>query len=260
MPFHSDNIVSIPRTYKSFPKKVMDESHNVNNKFLNNHLGEIEEAVHKKLMDKTSFIHQQKKYHEKSGILNHDNFFHCDLATGTPISNDNFRHSPYLINPYMVSPAACTGGADLETYGAVGGYGNTSAAYFVLARSDATDGTVDQCYDQVAIDSNNTTGNIRMGAYADTSGDPDIMYAETASIPQMSDYSWQALTEFTLTSVQTWLAFQKDEDSQMREYEQTDFQSWHRSYTYGAFPAPAGGGYIENMTNAALRRQKIGHT
>jgi hypothetical protein len=75
MPFHTDNTIRIPYTFKSLPKKLMEESHKVDNKFLNNHLGEIEEAVNKKLMDKISFINQQIKYHGKSGILNHDSFF-----------------------------------------------------------------------------------------------------------------------------------------------------------------------------------------
>jgi len=261
MPFHSNNKVMIPSTYKNFPKKAMEESHKVDNKFLNNHLGEIEEAVHKKLMDKTSFIQQQKKYHEKSGILNHDNFFHCDLATGTPISYDNFKHQSYLVNPYMVVEGACTGGADLETFGAVGGYGNTSAAYFVIVRTPATNGTIGECYDQVAVDANNTTGNIRMGAYDDSSNDPNVMYAETGSVSLVDDYSWTPITEFTLTSVRTWIGYQKDEDSTMREGEATSYEKWHKSYTYGSFPDPAGGGYIECTTSVcAINRLKLGHS
>ena len=155
----------------------------------------------------------------------------------------------------------CVGGSDLETYGATGGYGNTSAVYFVIMRSDATDGTIGQCYNQVAFDANNTTGNIRLGAYSDDgSGDPDALYAETASISQMDDYSWQSLTEFELTTVRTYMAFQKSSDSACREYEDTGslgFEQWHKSYTYGAFPQPA----EWTIYNAAgsLRRQKIGY-
>ena len=260
MPFHTNNKVVIPSTYKNLPEQPMEESHKVDNKFLNNHLGEIEEAVDKKLLNKIPFIQQQKKYHEKSGILNHDNFFHCDLATGTPISNDNFRHSQFMINSYTEA-GACTPGDDLETFGAVGGYGNTSAQYFVLMRTPGTDGVIGECYDQVTIDSNNTTGNIRMGAYDDNSNDPNVMYAQTGSVSQMDDYSWVAITEFELTSVRTWLAFQKDQDSSMREGEATAYERWHKTYTYGAFPEPAGTGYIECTTSVcAINRMKIGHT
>ena len=119
MPFHSDNSVVIPYTYKQLPQNIMDESHKVDNKFLNNHLGKIEEAIDKKLMNKNSFVNQQVKYHGKSGILNHDNFFHADLATGTPISNDNFHHSNFVINSYT-SAGGCVAGADLETFASGG--------------------------------------------------------------------------------------------------------------------------------------------
>ena len=259
MPYHNDNIAIIPSTFKQLPKKAMEESHKVNNKFLNNHLGEIEEAVHKKLLNKIPFIHQQKKYHEESGILNHDNFFHCDLATGTPISYDNFKHQSYLVNPYMVSPAGCTGGDVLETFTS-GTYGNFSAAYLVIMRSNGTQGVVDTCYDQVALDCNSSSGNIRMGAYSDTSDDPDVLYAQTASIPNTANYAFKSITEFTLTSVSTWFALQPDVDISVWEGGETsDCDRWHKFYTYGSFPNPAGAGYIE-VASAQLRRMKIGHT
>ena len=69
MSFHTDNAGKIPYSFKAMPKSFMGESHKVDNKFLNNHLGEIEEAVDKKLMEKNSFIYQQVNYHKESGIL-----------------------------------------------------------------------------------------------------------------------------------------------------------------------------------------------
>ena len=257
MPFHSDNITTIPRTFKQFPKKVMEESHKVNNKFLNNHLGEIEEAVHKKLLNKISFIQQQKKYHEKSGILNHDNFFHCDLATGTPISNDNFHHSNFVINSYL--SAGCTGGDELETFPTHSVYGNFSSAYLVIARSNTTEGVVGTCYDQIAVNSNGSDGTIRMGAYSDTSDDPDVLYAENLN-SMTSDYAYKSLTEFTLTSASTWLAIHIEEDNQISEGgERAGDDRWYKSTSYGAFPDPAGTGYTEG-TEAQLRQMKISHT
>ena len=45
----------------------------------------------------------------RSGILNHDNFFHADLATGCPISYDNFKHSQVITNAYrFVTPVLTT--------------------------------------------------------------------------------------------------------------------------------------------------------
>jgi len=256
MPVHTDNIASIPYTYKSLPKKLMEESHKVDNKFLNNHLGEIEEAVDKKLIDKTSFIKQQRKYHEKSGILNHDNFFHCDLATGTPISNDNFHHSNFVINPY--TEAGCDAGADLATYTTGGSYSTAAADRLILAWSSGLDGTIGECYDQVALQSNNTTGEVRLGVYNDD-GAPDVLYASTGSIAMTSDYAFKSLTEFTLTSVKTWLAYVKDVPSQLVEKEVEGFERYvDQPFSYAALPNPAGSGY--DTSGTSIQQQKIGHS
>ena len=156
--------------------------------------------------------------------------------------------------------AACTGGDELETYGAVGAYGNASAVYFVIQNNTALQqGVVGTCYDQISIDANNTTGNIRMGAYNDDAGDPDVLYAQTGSISLFNDYSYQSIDEFELTTTAVWLAWHKSSDSYMRENEATDFDRWHKSASYGSFPDPAGTGYIET-SEASLRRMKIGHT
>ena len=261
MPFHSDNIATIPRTFKPLPKKLMEESHKVDNKFLNNHLGEIEEAVHKKLLNKIPFIQQQKKYHEKSGILNHDNFFHADLATGTPISNDNFKHSQFMLNSFL-SAGACTGGDELETF-TTGGYGNFSHVYLVTCNSDTTVGVIGECYDQFAVDCSSCNDNIRLGSYSDDSGDPDVLYAQTASIPMTCDYAYKSLDEFTLTSTKTWLTISVESDNTILEGgERVGDERWSQTQDYEAFPDPATSiSWSSKITSEAqLRRMKLGHS
>jgi len=258
MPFHTDNTAIIPYTFKSLPKKLMEESHKTDNKFLNNHLSEIEEAVDKKLMGKTSFVNQQIKYHGKSGVLNHDNFFHCDLATGTPISNDNFHHSNFVINPYT-SESGCSGGDDLEMFSGSGSYGNFGGDYLFIQRSSDTNGTVDECYDQIAVKSDNTSGNVRLGVYDDDGSDPDELYASTGSISLYSDYSFKPITEFTLTTVKTWLAFVKSEASNMFQESSTSASAEVRTetFSYATLPDPAEW-TDDEVTD--LRQMKIGHS
>jgi len=258
MPLHTDNKSTIPYTFKGLPKNLMDESHKVDNKFLNNHLGEIEEAVDKKLINKNTFVHQQIKYHEKSGILNHDNFFHCDLATGTPISYDNFQHLSYLVNPYMVSEAACIAGADLETYSTGGGWGNRAAESIENIRTDATDGVIGECYDQIAVQSNQSSGNMYMGSYDDTgSTTPNDLYTQTASIPITQDYAFKSLTEFELTTVKTWIAYVKSSAGQFREKSDASYDNSVRSgYGYLALPDPYGSGVL----GTEIIKMKIGHS
>jgi len=258
MPFHTDNKSTIPYSFKSLPKNLMEESHNVDNKFLNNRLGEIEEAVHKKLMDKTSFIHQQVKYHKEAGILNHDNFFHCDLATGTPISNDNFRHSQFMINSYTEA-GGCTPGDDLETYSTGGGWGNRVGDAIENMRSDATDGTVGECYDQVAVQSDQASGNVYMGSYDDSgSTEPNDLYAQTGSISLSADYNFHSLTEFDLTTVTTWIAYVKSEAGRFREINIGSAGSRRtKAYDFAPLPDPAGGDY---STDTEIVKMKIGHS
>ena len=66
MPFHSETKVSVPHSYEMrFPKDLMEESHKVQNKFLNDSLGEIEEAYNKNILPsqfKTWFSHQIHNY------------------------------------------------------------------------------------------------------------------------------------------------------------------------------------------------------
>jgi len=255
MPLHSDNSVVIPYTYKQLPKNIMDESHKVDNKFLNNHLGKIEEAVDKKLINKNSFVNQQINYHGKSGILNHDNFFHADLATGTPISNDNFHHSNFVINSY--TEAGCVAGDDLETFASGGIYANRASNSLCIYATSGTDGTTDECYDQIAFDSNNTTGNIRLGAYNDDSG-PDDLYASTGSIANTADYAFKSLTEFTLTTDKTWLAYLKSAASQGKQKSDASFERFFKTFTYDTLPNPAGTGYT--TTGTEICRLKIGHS
>lgn len=257
MPLHTDNKTTIPYSFKSLPKKVMEESHKVDNKFLNNHLGEIEEAVHKKLIDKTSFINQQVKYHGKSGILNHDNFFHCDLATGTPISSDNFHHSNFVIDPYMVSPS-CTKGDNLETFSTGGDWGNRGDNAIEMMRTADTDGVIDECYDQIALQSNQSSGNIYMGVYDDNGSTvPNDLYTQTGSLSIETGYAFKSLTEFELTTVKTWFAYVKDAAGQFNENNTVTFTHFVKSpYSYAALPDPAqtSGSY------GSIIQMKIGHS
>lgn len=261
MPYHTNNIGIIPYTYKPLPKKLMEESHKVDNKFLNNHLGEIEEAVHKKLLNKIPFIEQQKKYHEESGILNHDNFFHADLATGTPISNDNFHHSQFVVNSNI--NFGCVAGADLETFDVFVGAGNFSHVYLVTCNSDTTVGVIGECYDQIAVNCADCNDNIRLGSYSDDSGDPDVLYAQTASIPMTCDYAFKSLTEFELTSEKTWLTIHVESDNRISEGgERSGDERWSQSRSYSAFPDPATSiSWSSKISSGAnLRQMKLGHS
>lgn len=193
MPVHTENTGKIPSTYESLPKNFMDKSHKVDNKFLNNHLSEIEEAADKKLMQKNSFIQQQVKYHKESGILNHDNFFHCDLATGTPISNDKFHHSNFLIDPFSFT-APCLDGVEVQVPGVSA---TTLSAANTLYGAKINGAQADRCYDEIAISVDTASGLNYMGNYTDNGGVPDALIASTGSIAMASGYTYKSVPEWT---------------------------------------------------------------
>ena len=79
MPFHTSKFAKIPLSFsQGMPKDPMETSNKTENKILNKYLGDIEEADHFNLLTKKFkhwFLQQNIKYHQSSGILNHDNFF-----------------------------------------------------------------------------------------------------------------------------------------------------------------------------------------
>jgi len=255
MPYHTNNTAKIPYTYKSLPKNIMEESHKKDNKFLNNHLGKIEEAVDKKLMNKNSFVNQQIKYHGKSGILNHDNFFHGDLATGTPISNDNFHHSNFVVNPYIVATPGSYG-AELDTTDT--GTGG-QAANQIFCSKTGSDGVAGELYNRIAYRnaSIDGSGDMVLGVYSQVSSVPASLTATTASNISMSapDYSWQSLTEFALETNEVWLVVNRETGGTSGE---GSTAQQYKDLTFGAIPDPAGSGWTTGGTQT--RTQKLSHS
>ena len=238
MPYHNDVMGKIPVTFNPLPKSFMEKSHQVDNKFLNNHLGEIEEAVHKKLINKIPFIQQQKKYHKESGILNHDNFFHADLATGCPISDDNFKHSQVVINAYrFVEP--CTHGSEVQVDGSPSTTNhsvNTLYAYYITAAEAG------KCYDSIAQETVGTPyGNGRMGMYiAATTGAarPLALIIDQGTSPNTAGYTYHVGAEWTQDSTtNVWVAHNDDNTLNTR-VEMTSGQRHYIPETFGALPDP----------------------
>ena len=163
----------------------------------------------------------------------------------------------------MVTPAECTPGDDIELYGDLGTFGNTGNTHIFAQRSDASVGVIGECYDQIAIDANSTNGNIRMGAYNETTSDePDVLYAETEN-SMTATYTFKSITEFTLTTVPIWFAFQPQATSnQIREHAITDGLRWYTAYPEpDPFPDPADSiTWDAKLTGSELRRMKTGHT
>lgn len=256
MPIHTNDTFKIPLKFGGFPKNIMDESHKKDNRFLNSFLSEIEDAIHFKLLGrqfKENFLYQQGKYHLKSGILNHDNFFkklgsiippHHVLCCGLMLGNMN-------TGTYRVTGVF---GADL-TNGTATTTKSTFGADFVKGAKLTDLGTVGELYNQVALNVDTAVGNIRLAAYDDSSN-PTNLYAETGSSAATADYNFRSVTEFDLDTAQNWAAWQQDDgDIVVNSLVVTGGREFV-AHTYGVFPdpfgSPTGDDNAENM--------KIGHS
>jgi len=259
MPFHTDSAGKIPYTFKPMPKSFMDESHKVDNKFLNNHLSEIEEATDKKLMEKTSFIHQQTKYHKESGILNHDNFFNADLASGLPIGIDNFKHYPFLINPYMVAPTACTHGSEVQVVGVAN---TTHTSVDTLYGFRITGAEADKCYDEIAVESAGTVaGSGRFGMYVDdplATPHPDALLIDLGTFTHTSGYTYNVGAEWTQDGTSNvWVGYISNDGSNVVTNLKDGYRNYKGSVTFGALPDPFTAGAT---SDTYPNKMKISHS
>lgn len=239
MPFHTDNAGKIPYSFKAMPKSFMGESHKVDNKFLNNHLGEIEEAVDKKLMEKNSFIYQQVNYHKESGILNHDNFFHADLATGCPISYDNFKHLSFLVNPYIIS-TPCVKGDERFVAGSSNTTHNSSNT---LYGGRVTTAQADRCYDQIAINTQTAVGSNMQAMYTDDPSTspprPNALLSETPATSQTTGWNYVDLPEWQQDSTaNVWCAYNNDSTSNHIYNLSGGVRYYTASVTWNVMPDP----------------------
>ncbi len=262
MPYLTNNHQRIPHSFsQGLPKSIKRLTAHKNNKFLNKYGSDIEEMGHvfSKNASIVSYLNVFKEYQNKHylevGILNHDNFY--NIGRLLPIE----YHKPLnLFDVGFVGLVGKTGGVDgpdLQTYTTGGGFTNRADDQLLIYRSPSTDGTIDDLYDQIAINSNNTTGNIRQGVYDDDGSDPDNLQATTGSIAMTNDFAFKSLTEFGLATVKTWLCSLKDSQSDIHTLTAAPLDQRFKTFTFGAFPDPAGTGF---STNAEGHQHKIGHS
>ena len=254
MPIHTENTAKIPTNYESLPKNFMDKSHKVDNKFLNNHLSEIETAIEKKFVTKESFIDQQIKYHGTSDILNHDNIFHADLATGCPIGIDNNKHYPFIIDPYrFIIP--CSGGSEVQVDGSDNTYHSSNNNLYAGIITGAQTG---YCYDQIAISTKTAVGNKRMATYTNGSTYPNALISETASVSQTVGYNYVSMPEWTQDgTTNVWCAYNSDDQDNEIYNLQSGVRKWKNPTTYGSMPDPFPAGAD---SDTYPHKQKITHS
>jgi len=253
MPTHSDTRANVPHNYEMrLPKNLMEQSHKVQNKFLNKYLAEIEEAHYCKILSPSLlqwFLHQNRQYHFKSGILNHDGFFKINPYTMLP-ENTRFRNHG---NMFITFPASGQPAADI-IIGGTGANGNFGPDTLTAGR--ASGGVATELYDQIAINVNETD-NFKLGVYDDDAVTPDVLIGgETGSISIGTGFAFQPITEFALTDSTPWLTFVCQTDNDIF-FNSSGGNRFALSNAFGnAWPDP----YTGTSADTAETNIKIGHT
>lgn len=265
MPIFESNKATLPHSFSQrFPKHIPDESAKIQNKFLNDNLGKIEDAQKSNLLSKNfiSWFLRQNYRHLEHGILNHDGFFngiknkllygHLDNILGCGLILGNMNTGAYRHVGCIVGADITMG--DTSNHSAVG----TTIIHFCSPTSGST-GTIGECYNRIAQNYFNSTGNSKLACYDNGSTNPNALIGgETTSQALDSTFTWRNVTEFELTTTKIWLAFQCDNASNDVYYNSAGIGlRRQQTHTYAnAFPNPA----TPSNNDGVVMNLKIGHT
>ena len=267
MPYHRQNELKVKFTYGNLPKNAMDYSTKVNDKFLNDNLGIIEEMEHR---DPTNYIPKwfkayQNGIYRDTEILNHDNFF--KEKSGDSIENIDkyhFKHdgriyakvsgaSPHIMNPSRF--AGAVNGADIE-FGDTSSLESTGTVLSFFTDDLQTCNPTD-LYDQIAHQYRTGTTNVRLGCYDDTSDYPNDLLGETGSFT-FTGYAFNSTTEFSMTTAAFWLVHVYQSAGAGGYSRASNGQMYYTPHTFGAMPDPAAGSMTNNGVRVGLI--KVGHS
>lgn len=256
MPMFDGNVGKIKRSFsQGMPKNIMEYSDKVDDKFLNNSLSSIDEAVSKKFLgvDFKRWFYNQQKIH--NSVTHHDGFF---IGLKKFIENDmksNTLACGFLIDPFKFT--SHINGADLTTDQTISDQAGFAGYVYIGKLSN---GTIGEYYNRSAVSRNGgtTTGNFRHGVYDQQASVPTNLMADTGSITVDTGYTFKSFTEFALTSVVNYHAFQVDNNSPL--YDRRLYGSAVNGYdtqAYGTFPNPSTYDAINYTGNIVA---KIGHS
>ena len=259
MPLITSSTMSIKRNFsQGMPKNMSDYHVKVNNQFLNDNLGVIEEIKHrdsKHFLPKWFKEYQNDNYN-KDDILNKDSFFndfyfehdnriYPKVSGGSFVTGLGLSFSNAVLNRSPI-------GADIETNDGTGGSAASRGINVIELAKFPNTGIAGALYDRLAYHGSNTVGNIEMGVYAEDT--PNARLTVTGSIAAETSYAWHSVTEFSLTHTQNWFAWNNDTGAEW--YWKTDTTKT-KAVTFGSMPNPAGGSYTDTTTEI---QGKMGHS
>ena len=247
MPIHSEHTASVPYKFGKMPKNFMEQSNKVEEKFLDNYLCEVEEL---KDNTKLSFIlNQYRKYHCSADIRISDNFLKRNIE---------YHSAHSLFGVIASSKLQSTSGPTLET---VGSTNSTDAYGSFLVCNILTGTTVNDLYNRIAVDVGDSNGSFHIGAYDDVLGAPTNLLVTAGAFTPDSAYTDRTVTEFSIATTTTWLAFNDNGATTASTWKtlsgQTSGNNRYKARALSALPDPAGTGFT---SHTKVVRMRISHS
>ncbi len=251
MPRHTEKETVIPQiSYNciGLPDNLKERSDYQDNKYMNNHLGEIEEADNKGLLSKSFkmwFANQQHKYHN-TGIFNHDGWLEKLKSFIPP---QHVLACGFIINPTRHAPT-CDGGADVEVGGTgstwSGGTGELWAFGVTLVNA--------KCYDQLANNVTTSAGNYKIGMY---DGSPTDLQMDSGDLTMTDGFNWVSGGEYTTSTTGHWFGMIRDTGTPVMVRTAGGVRKFRTLSYASALPAVWG---TSLGTDGVNPNMKVGHT
>lgn len=197
MPVFTPNTCKLPNQ-RHMPKNFLIAAEKQNNKFLNNHLAEIEESFHVfKELPKGIINYQASKFGDS---LNHDNIFKLIPTV---------RYSQFVINPYSYPAAGGGPASEFITDGSGSGSDLPMGFETTYASKSTSTGENGNTVDYIALELASAGATLESGLYADSgSGDPEDLEGFSSSTSDVG-YVYKSVSTITLETDTQWIAAQK---------------------------------------------------
>lgn len=266
---------------RCMPKSLSEDMQKVNNKFLDNYLGKIEDTMPKTFLKQ--FIRYQLWNFSKNESLKKDSIFSslgiCSCPTKKQLSKFIYRsmgltnfgiaemklnHIVELINTNFILGnmntgayrGSCIPGSDSET----GSTGSTTTGWSNQNHGTKHTVTKNTCFDRTAWNIHSAAGNQIIGCYDnngdDSGNDAENLLASISAYATTTSYTWKSITEFTSPDAILWNVQNADSGSLSLYYNSTGTRS-AKTVTYPTLDNPYNPTtYLANF----VTNNKVGHT
>lgn len=254
MPKRTDSYLSVKNLFsQGMPKNLSEYTDKVNEKFLDTHLGTVEDFSLKNPND--NLVEWFKNYQNRyfNSVLLKDSFLKIDEDGNFGIIR-NYRGMS-IQNVAFLAPKSIVV-TEIETDGSTGTATNSGASQ--LEAGKCTVFASGGLYNQMKIKLATAAGNTRVALYSDSASAPSTLLSESSSLTAVVGYTTNyAITEVQVNSTTAWMAHNRDTETGMTYEYWSNGSRAYRAFAYGAMPTPFG---TPAGTGALSPKCKVSHS